>query len=154
MPYSVLFIFILLFQFECFLFKICIFNFTFFLHVYVCDVCLCVHDVCSCVWLWVYSYEAHVWRLEGSVKNQSITHLTPCLRQGLSFILSVQGQQATTSTITSHLAKECWNWRCVPLLAFCGFWALKLRSFCPGASTLLSESFSQSLVLMYSLSWF
>lgn len=56
--------------------------------------------------------------------------------------------------ITSHLAKECWDWRCVPLLAFCGFWALKLRYSRLEASTLLSESFFQSLVLMYSLNWF
>lgn len=69
--------------------------------------CVCVYDVCSCVWLWAYSYEAHVWRSESSLKNQSITHLTPCLRRGLSFPLSVQGQLATTSkdpsTIISYL---------------------------------------------------
>lgn len=135
---------VLLFQFECFLFKICIFYLYFSLNVCVCVMFVCVCDVCSCVWLWAYSYEAHVWRSEGSLKNQSIIHLIPCLRQGLSFPLSMQGSWPQLLRIrlpSFHiLLQECWDWRCVPLLA----WGLGIKTLVllPWASSLLSELFS------------
>lgn len=156
MSFIDLLIFVLLLHFEYFFLKYACFDFYTVSECVIVRACVC--EIYSCVWLWSYSCQEWLWRSEGSLKYQSTPHLTPCLRQGLCFLLLHMQSHLVTHTkdpsiVISHLVVGILGLQiCATTSGFLWVLGIKTQVLVPCGK--LSESSPQSLVLIFSLDWF